>query len=64
MSKEKEKGIVVLHSHTPFPSIEMYPLQIPMGWSQGCPVTDDETMTYLDTKLKNTEKPVLLWIFY
>jgi len=56
--------IVVLHSHTPIPSAEMYPLHMPMGWSFGCPVTDNETMTYLDAKLKNTQKSVLLWIFY
>jgi len=57
------KRIVVLHSHTPVPSMEMYPLHMPMGWSFGCPVTDDETMTYLDEKLKNVKKTVLLWIF-
>ena len=56
--------IVVLHSYTPVPSKEMYPVHLPMGWSYGCPVTDDETMTYLDGKLKNAKKSVLLWIFY
>jgi len=56
--------IVVLHSYTPVPSFEIYPLHLPMGWSQGCPVTDDETMAWLDAKLQNAEKPVLLWIFY
>jgi hypothetical protein len=35
-----------------------------MGWSQGCPVIDDETMTYLDVELQKSEKPVLLWIYY
>jgi hypothetical protein len=35
-----------------------------MGWSWGCPVTDDDTMTYLDAKLKDAKKPVLLWIYY
>ena len=63
-NKNAFKRIVVLHSHTPVPSIEMYPFHMPMGWSHGCPVTDNETMTYLDTKLKNTKKPVLLWIYY
>jgi len=57
------KRIVVLHSHTPVPSMEMYPLHMPMGWSFGCPVTDNETMTYLDAKLKNIKKSVLLWIY-
>ena len=58
------KRIIVLHSHTPVPAIEIYPFHLPMGWSFGCPVTDDDTMTYLDTKLKNSKKPVLLWIYY
>ena len=57
------KRIVVLHSFTPVPSFEMYPMHMPKC-SQGCPVTDDDTMTWLDAKLKNTEKSVLLWIFY
>jgi hypothetical protein len=58
------KRIVVLHSHTPVSETETYPYHLPMGWSFGCPVTDDATMTYLDNKLKNTPKPVLLWIYY
>jgi len=57
------KRIVVLHSHTPVPSAEMYPFHMPMGWSFGCPVIDNVTMKYLDSKLKNTQKPVLLWIY-
>jgi len=57
------KRIVVLHSYTPVPSTEIYPLHLPMGYSHGCPVTDNETMTLLDTKLKRAGKPVLLWIF-
>lgn len=56
--------IIVLHSFTPISSDEIYPLHLPMGWSLGCPVTDDETMTLLDAKLKTSKKPVLLWIFY
>ncbi|MCL2328847.1 MAG: murein L,D-transpeptidase catalytic domain family protein [Bacteroidetes bacterium] len=58
------KRIVVLHSHTPMPAEEISPTHLPMGWSFGCPVTDDATMTYLDAKLKKAEKPVLLWIYY
>jgi hypothetical protein len=56
--------LVVLHSYTPVPSYEIYPFYLPMYWSQGCPVTDDETMAWLDAKLENTKQPVLLWIFY
>lgn len=58
------KRIIVLHSYNPVPSIEMYPLHLPMGWSFGCPVTDNTTMTLLDEKLKKASKPVLLWIYF
>ena len=58
------KRIIVFHSHSPVSVSETYPLHLPMGWSLGCPVTDNATMTYLDTKLKETKKPVLLWIYY
>jgi hypothetical protein len=58
------KRVVVLHSFTPVPAFELYPLHLPMGASAGCPVTDNETMRYLDAKLKKTQKPVLLWIYY
>lgn len=58
------KRIIVLHSHTPVPGREIFPAHLPMGWSFGCPVTDDDTMRYLDKKLKATKKPVLLWIYY
>jgi len=56
--------IVVLHSHTPLSSIEIYPNHLPMGWSQGCPVTDDETLQFLDQLLSKSKKPVLLWIYH
>ena len=57
------KRIIVLHSFTPVPSVETYPVHLPMGFSHGCPVTDNDMMTWLDAKLKDTEKPVLLWIY-
>ncbi len=55
--------IVVLHSHNPVPDTEIYPIHLPMGWSLGCPVVSNEMMGELDTYLKETEKPVLLWIY-
>jgi hypothetical protein len=58
------KRIIVLHSHTTLSPTEIFPDHLPMGWSFGCPVTDDDTMTYLDNKLKHTKKSVLLWIYY
>jgi len=56
--------IVVLHSYTPISPTEIYPFHLPLGYSHGCPVTDDDTMKFLDKKLKNINKPVLLWIYY
>jgi hypothetical protein len=58
------KRLIVLHAHTPVPATEIYPYHLPMGWSFGCPVTDNATMTHLDKKLKMSKKPVLIWIYY
>jgi hypothetical protein len=58
------KRQIVLHSHNPVPTNEIYPVHLPMGWSFGCPVTDNATMTYLDKKLKVSKKPILIWIYY
>jgi len=58
------KRIVVLHSHNPVSEREIFPVHMPMGWSLGCPVVDNATMTYLDKRLKAAKKPVLLWIYY
>lgn len=56
--------IVVLHSHTPVPNKEIYPLVLPMGYSLGCPVVSNEMMKIMDELFKKTKKPVLLWIYY
>jgi hypothetical protein len=58
------KRQIVLHSHNPVPANEIYPAHLPMGWSFGCPVTDNATMTCLDAKLKTGTKPILIWIYY
>lgn len=57
------KRIVVLHSYAPVPSSEIYPRHLPMGYSQGCPVINDEVMTEIDKLMKQKSKPVLLWIY-
>lgn len=58
------KRIIVLHSYDPVEDKEIYPEHMRLGWSLGCPVTSNEMMTYLDKKLQNVKKPVLLWIYY
>ena len=55
---------VVLHSFKRIPDSEIYPAYLPMGFSQGCPVIDDETMREVDALLQTKEKPVLMWIYY
>lgn len=56
--------IIVLHSHAPVPNDEIYPYHLPLGYSLGCPVIDDQTMKKLDEMFKQTKKPTLLWIYY
>lgn len=55
---------IVLHSFKHVPSEEVYPAYLPMGFSQGCPVIDDETMRKVDALLQTKTKPVLMWIYY
>lgn len=57
------KRYIVLHSYTPMPETEVYPLHLPLGISQGCPVISDEVMRKVDRLLKAEKKPVLLWIY-
>ncbi len=55
------KRQIVLHSWTDVSEKETYPEGVPEGW--GCPAVNNEFMKVVDAKLKNVEKPVLLWIF-
>lgn len=57
------RRLIVLHSHTPVPEEEIYPLHLPLGWSQGCPVINDSIMTEVDKLLKKEKKPLLMWIY-
>lgn len=52
--------VVVLHSWSAVSDNEIYPRYSPLSW--GCPAVSDEFMKILDEKLKQTQKPVLLWI--
>lgn len=58
------KRYIVLHSYKMIPDEETYPSYLPLGFSQGCPVIDDETMRKVDKLLQTKKKPVLLWIYY
>ena len=57
------KRIVVLHSHSPIPDRDIYPQYLPLGFSLGCPVISDAAMRKTDKLLKESKKPVMLWIF-
>jgi hypothetical protein len=55
-----EKRDVVLHSWDAVANEEIYPKVNALSW--GCPAVSNEFMQKLDTKLKASKKPVLLWI--
>ncbi len=52
---------VVLHSWQEVSDEEVYPKGTPEGW--GCPIVSLNSMRVLDEWLKNSPKPVLLWIY-
>lgn len=56
------KRIVVLHSYTPVPAFQTYPLPL-FGVSSGCPVIANATMRKIDKLLKSGQKNMLLWIY-
>jgi len=57
------KRIIVLHSHNPVPEEEIHPRHLPLGWSQGCPVINNDVMQKVDELMKLQKKPVLMWIY-
>jgi L,D-transpeptidase catalytic domain len=56
-----QKRIVVFHSWEKMPQNEVFPAGSPEGW--GCPTVANEDMKNIDKKLKNSTKPVLLWMY-
>lgn len=53
--------IIVLHGWDAVKDAEQYPHGSPEGY--GCPAVSNNTMRYLDNKLKNKKKDVLMWIY-
>jgi len=53
---------VVLHSFCGVPNKEVYPA--PICKSEGCPTVSPAFLAQLKTYLDNSDKPVLLWIYY
>ena len=56
------KRIIVLHSWIMVPEEEVFPQGTPEGW--GCPAISNKNMKIVDSLLKKSNKPVLLWIYY
>jgi hypothetical protein len=52
---------IVFHSWESVPDDDQYPIGTPEGW--GCPAVSNSSMELLDDKLKESEKPVLMWIY-
>ncbi|MGZ4033582.1 MAG: murein L,D-transpeptidase catalytic domain-containing protein [Bacteroidia bacterium] len=55
------KREIVLHSWEDVSETEIYPEGTPEGW--GCPAVANGFMKIIDPMIKQSEKPVLLWIF-
>ena len=55
------KREIVLHSWEDVSETEIYPNGTPEGW--GCPAVANGFMKIIDPKIKESEKPVLLWIY-
>jgi len=53
---------VVMHAHECVPNDEVAPL--PICLSQGCPTVSPAFLKQLKTCLDQSEKPILLWIYY
>ncbi|MCL1664950.1 murein L,D-transpeptidase catalytic domain family protein [Elizabethkingia ursingii] len=55
------KRIIVFHSWDKMSDEEVFPKGSPEGW--GCPTVSNNAMKIIDLKLKNSAKPVLMWIY-
>jgi hypothetical protein len=53
---------VVLHAHSCVPNEETAPIPICQSW--GCPTVAPAFLTALKTYIDNSEKPVLLYVYY
>jgi hypothetical protein len=53
--------LIVLHGWDAVQDEENYPFGAPEGY--GCPAVSNNTMRYLDKRLKNKKKDVLMWVY-
>ena len=55
------KRTIVLHSWNMMDDDEVFPKGSPEGW--GCPTVSNNAFKEIDPLLKNSKKPVLMWIY-
>ena len=55
------KRIIVFHSWEKMSDEEVYPKGSPEGW--GCPTVSNNAFKEIDPLLKNSKKPILMWIY-
>ena len=55
------KRIIVFHSWEKMSDEEVYPNGSPEGW--GCPTVSNNAFKAIDPLIKNSKKPVLMWIY-
>jgi len=55
------KRFIVFHSWDLMSDEEVFPKGSPEGW--GCPTISNNAMKELDPMIKNSKKPVLMWIY-
>lgn len=55
------KRIIVFHSWEKMSDDEVYPKGSPEGW--GCPTVSNNAFKEIDPLIKNSKKPVLMWIY-
>ncbi|WP_312765949.1 murein L,D-transpeptidase catalytic domain-containing protein [Epilithonimonas sp.] len=55
------KRIIVFHSWEKMSDDEVYPNGSPEGW--GCPTVSNNAFMKIDPMIKNSQKPVLMWIY-
>lgn len=53
--------IIVFHSWEVVSDVETFPVGTPEGW--GCPTISNKSFLEIDPLLKNSTKPVLMWIY-
>lgn len=55
------KRVIVFHSWDKMSDEEIFPGGSPEGW--GCPTVSNGAMKLIDKRLKESKKPVLMWIY-